>query len=193
MPDFLVGAIGFEPTTPTVSRADGGVARRGGALRTKGKTRTWRYPGDPAVSLRHRPSGTPSGTPRRSNPGSTTVGSCRQEARRVLRNRAQRAGPPRRVRRPDPGRDVLRSRCSGSRRTRRPATRGAKAARGAEPSRSLRCVAARCSSAERAHRRMKITSLSPGKWSRTHLGRSSYRMLNAGAGLRDAGDWDVLT
>src|SRR5580658_833884 len=26
---------------------------RGGALRTKGKTQTWRYPDDPAVSLRH--------------------------------------------------------------------------------------------------------------------------------------------
>jgi hypothetical protein len=57
---------------PTVSKGDGGVARRGGALRTEGITRTWRYPDDPAVSLRHGPSGIPGGTPGHSNPWSTT-------------------------------------------------------------------------------------------------------------------------
>jgi hypothetical protein len=44
---------GREPPTPTVSKADGGVTRRCGALRTRGKTRAWRYPDDPAVTPQH--------------------------------------------------------------------------------------------------------------------------------------------
>jgi hypothetical protein len=59
-------------------RPMGVFTRRGGALRTKGKTQTWRYPDDPAVSLRHGPSGTPSGTPGRSNLGRTTGGLVRR-------------------------------------------------------------------------------------------------------------------
>ena len=75
---FFVGTTGIEPATPTVSKADGGVTRRGRALRTKGKTQTWRYPDDPAVSLRHGPNGTPSGTPGRSSLGSPTGGLARR-------------------------------------------------------------------------------------------------------------------
>jgi integrase len=97
---FLVGAIGFEPTTPTVSKADGGVTRRGGALRTEGKTRTWCYPDDPAVSLRHGPSGTPSGTPGRSNLGRTTGGLARRHfVGEMAHNREARGSRSRRNRR----------------------------------------------------------------------------------------------
>jgi hypothetical protein len=105
-----------------------------------------------------------------------------QEARRVLRDRAQRADPSWRVRRPDTQRDVLRSRCSRPRRSRRPATRSAKAALAAESSRGLRFLPPRCSSAERAHRRAKVSLAFTENWRQTHLRRSSSRMFNAVAG-----------
>src|SRR5580658_6981645 len=72
---------------------------RGGALRTKGKTQTWRYPDDPAVSLRHGPNGTPSGTPGRSNRGSTTGGLARRHfVGEMAQNREARGSRSRRNR-----------------------------------------------------------------------------------------------
>jgi hypothetical protein len=99
-PGKSVGARGFEPPTPPVSKADGSVTRRGRALRTKGKTQTWRYPDDPAVSLRHGPNGTPGCTPGRSDRGSTTGGLARRHfVGEMARNREARGSRWRRNRR----------------------------------------------------------------------------------------------